>query len=92
MVSWMLHLFLALTDCLADPLFYLHHTQLDRLWWHWQQRDPEKRTDTYGGHAHRHSIEMASLTDEIKMGALAPPVRVQEVMGTENDLLCYTYK
>ncbi|TKA52283.1 hypothetical protein B0A55_13183, partial [Friedmanniomyces simplex] len=25
-----------------DPLFFLHHTQLDRLWWLWQQRQPDK--------------------------------------------------
>ncbi|KAI1637324.1 Di-copper centre-containing protein [Biscogniauxia mediterranea] len=27
----------------GDPLFYFHHTSLDRLWWIWQMQDPEKR-------------------------------------------------
>jgi tyrosinase len=76
----------------TDPLFFLHHTQLDRLWWLWQNKDPENRMNAYGGHAQRHSIEMASLTDNIKMGALAPPIQVQEMMDIESDFLCYTYE
>lgn len=74
-----------------DPLFFLHHTQLDRLWWLWQQRDQGKRLDAYGGHNHRHSIVQASLEDEITMQGLASPVKVQQVMDTENGFLCYRY-
>jgi hypothetical protein len=48
--------------------------------------------NAYGGHAQRHSIEMASLTDDIKMGALAPSIQVQEVMDIENERLCYRYE
>ena len=33
----------------GDPLFYLHHTNLDRLWWEWQQADlPNRLTDMTG--------------------------------------------
>lgn len=24
----------------ADPIFYLHHTNFDRLWWEWQTSSP----------------------------------------------------
>ena len=27
----------------GDPLFYLHHTYLDKLWWQWQEKDRSKR-------------------------------------------------
>ncbi|CAK7234105.1 hypothetical protein SCUCBS95973_008822 [Sporothrix curviconia] len=27
----------------GDPLFYFHHTALDRLWWIWQMQDPTGR-------------------------------------------------
>jgi tyrosinase len=77
--------------CLADPLFYLHHTQLDRLWYIWQQRDPEARLTSYSGHNQRHSMEMAKLSDKIKMQGWAPEIEVQEVMSTEGELLCYRY-
>ncbi|KAK5737665.1 hypothetical protein LTR17_006527 [Elasticomyces elasticus] len=74
-----------------DPLFFLHHTQLDRLWWLWQQRQPDKGLSSYGGHKQRHSMEMASMDDDIIMQALAPSVKVAEVMDVEGQLLCYRY-
>ncbi|KAK3644027.1 hypothetical protein LTR56_009879 [Elasticomyces elasticus] len=74
-----------------DPLFFLHHTQLDRLWWLWQQRQPDKGLSAYGGHKQRHSMEMASMEDDIIMQALAPSVKVAEVMDVEGQLLCYRY-
>ncbi|EMC93898.1 hypothetical protein BAUCODRAFT_36350 [Baudoinia panamericana UAMH 10762] len=74
-----------------DPVFFLHHTQLDRLWWEWQQRQPNNGTDLYYGHKERHSMEMASLDDEIDMMGLAPRVQVKQVMDTEGGILCYTY-
>jgi tyrosinase len=76
---------------LADPIFYLHHTQLDRLWYIWQQRDPGARLMAYSGHNQRHSMETAKLSDKIKMQGWAPEVEVAEVMSTEGDLLCYRY-
>ena len=33
----------------GDPLFYLHHTYLDKLWWTWQQSDlPTRLSDISG--------------------------------------------
>jgi len=76
---------------LADPLFFLHHTQLDRLWWLWQQRQPEQGLVSYSGHKGRHSMEMASLDDLIHMRGLDIDVKVANVMDVQGDLLCYTY-
>ncbi len=27
----------------GDPIFFLHHTNLDRLWWNWQAQDLTNR-------------------------------------------------
>lgn len=32
----------------ADPLFFLHHTNLDRLWWEWQSKNASRLTDISG--------------------------------------------
>ncbi|KAL4880306.1 hypothetical protein BJY04DRAFT_219301 [Aspergillus karnatakaensis] len=33
----------------GDPIFYLHHAYLDRLWWQWQQADQARRLYDIGG-------------------------------------------
>lgn len=33
----------------GDPLFYLHHTWLDKIWWDWQVKDLPKRLVEMGG-------------------------------------------
>lgn len=77
-----------------DPLFYLHHVQLDRLWWLWQHAGGvQERMMAYGGNKQRHSMEKAQLSDEIKMGGWREPIRVEEVMDTEagGGILYYRY-
>ncbi|OHE94369.1 hypothetical protein CORC01_10297 [Colletotrichum orchidophilum] len=32
----------------ADPLFFLHHTNLDRIWWQWQAQNESRLTDMGG--------------------------------------------
>jgi len=71
-----------------DPVFFLHHTQLDRLWWKWQRINPETRLKGYGK---ADPSEEALVKNVLHMGALGPAVTVSEVLSTETDLLCYTY-
>lgn len=33
----------------GDPLFYLHHTWLDKVFWDWQALDRATRTTTISG-------------------------------------------
>lgn len=33
----------------GDPIFYLHHTWLDKLWWDWQALDLPARLSDMGG-------------------------------------------
>ena len=72
-------------------MFFLHHTQLDRLWWLWQQTDPAKRLVEYTGRSSAFSQSDASLDDRLEMGTLAPSIPVSGVMSTESLLLCYRY-
>ena len=75
----------------TDPLFFLHHAQVDRLWWLWQQMDTEERLYEYGGRSRDDSDAEAALTDRLEMHRLAPDVPVSEVMDTENGPFCYRY-
>ncbi len=45
----------------------------------------------YSGHKQRHSMELAKLSDKIKMQGWVSEVEVTEVMCTEGDLLRYRY-
>jgi len=75
----------------TDQVFFLHHTQLDRMWWRWQQIDLAKRATEYIGKAVTDSSDKASLEDSMPMGGLASDIKLLEIMSTESDLLCYRY-
>jgi tyrosinase len=32
----------------VDPLFFMHHTNLDRIWWEWQSLNESRLTDMSG--------------------------------------------
>ncbi|KAK1993426.1 Di-copper centre-containing protein, partial [Colletotrichum falcatum] len=73
----------------GDPIFYLHHAQLDRLWFIWQKKDENIRLTDYSGGAE--SNESASLNDVLYMEGLEEDVRVSQVMDTQGGGLCYRY-
>ncbi|KAF3063763.1 Tyrosinase [Daldinia childiae] len=79
-----------------DPLFFLHHTQIDRLWYLWQQGDPEIRTNAYGGiktqsNPGEPTPPQATLDDIMPMLNIAKDIPVRDIMSTQSELLCYTY-
>lgn len=89
-----------------EPLFFLHHAQVDRLWWLWQQGNPTVRNSEYVGRrevtpgfggrplqpGEVAPVEIpAALTDVMPFMKLADDIPVSAVMTTENDLMCYTY-
>lgn len=78
-----------------DPLFFLHHVQIDRLWWLWQQADPASRTLDFSGRRNLPSGEVdtrpASLNDTLPTRGLAVDIPIQQVMSTTTDLLYYKY-
>ena len=72
-----------------DPIFFLHHAQVDRLWWLWQQADLEVRGMEY--ESGLDWMPPVGLDDRLQMKGLAKDVRVRDVMSTTAGGLCYGY-
>ncbi|KAL0569491.1 hypothetical protein V5O48_012473 [Marasmius crinis-equi] len=77
----------------ADPLFYLHHSTIDKIWWDWQMADPDNRLHDISG---RTTIDPPyqnlTLDFPLKNAGLAPLTEsVASVMDLRNELLCYSY-
>lgn len=86
---------MALLTHRPDPLFFLHHTQVDRLWWLWQQQNPSNRTMQYNGN-HPSQPDGSpgapvSLNDKLPMGGLGAQGVVRDYMDTKSAKLCYKY-
>ena len=75
----------------TDPVLFLHHTQLDRIWFKWQQQDPQRRLVEYVGNGGGGLDDKALLEHELEYGDLLPAVSVKDVMDTQSSLLCYRY-
>ena len=85
------------TCAAADPIFYLHHTNLDRAWWSWQKKDLKNReTDISGplvafdyGNAQGGNV---TLDYEIYFGeTVKVTAKVKDMMHIQKAGLCYTY-
>ncbi|KAF5684317.1 monophenol monooxygenase [Fusarium circinatum] len=88
----------------GDPIFWLHHTNVDRLWDKWQRLDwPARKSDIGGpdtqyaypydffGDKEYKNITLAYVMD---FGNLLPErryVTVEEAMDTQGERLFYTY-
>lgn len=81
----------AQTSANNDPIWYVAHVNLDRLWWEWQRMDPERRLREYGGNDFAESGHAASLDDVLDVGGLLPNMTVAGMMRTDSDFLCYRY-
>ncbi|KAF2492345.1 Di-copper centre-containing protein [Lophium mytilinum] len=80
----------------ADPIFWMHHANLDRVWWSWQVRDLSKRlrdisgpinlmdyNNTLGGNV--------TLDFQMSVGVNAKNVSVRDTMDIMGGVLCYSY-
>ncbi|KAF2237624.1 putative tyrosinase [Viridothelium virens] len=74
----------------ADPIFFLQHAQIDRLWWRWQQTDKTSRLKDYSGLG-TDSNSQATLQDILDVDGLGPSMRVVDVIDTTGGNLCYQY-
>ncbi|KAG2022589.1 tyrosinase central domain-containing protein [Coprinopsis cinerea AmutBmut pab1-1] len=75
-----------------DPIFYLHHAGLDRLWWKWQNVHLPSRLCQMGGQASVSPPHGETTLDyDMSFADLAPTVRVGETMDLRMEPYCYTY-
>ncbi|KAL4911770.1 hypothetical protein BDW62DRAFT_217025 [Aspergillus aurantiobrunneus] len=77
----------------GDPLFYLHHSNLDRILWEWQQQDPTTRLHQVGGPIEPmdYSGKNVTLDFIVNIGALAGNATLEQLLNINGDVLCYTF-
>ncbi|GAB7342345.1 hypothetical protein MBLNU457_g0568t1 [Dothideomycetes sp. NU457] len=78
----------------GDPYFFLHHAQIDRVWWIWQNQDLEHRQYQLGGTLTLYNSPPSrntSLSDLIDLGVNAPGIPINDMMSTLGGPLCYIY-
>ncbi|KAK4447279.1 putative tyrosinase [Podospora aff. communis PSN243] len=82
----------------GDPAFWLHHGQIDRVWWIWQNLQPETRTKAIGGTITLFNdppSREGRLDDLLDMGeVLGDSMVIEEAMSTlgmTGGPFCYVY-
>ncbi|KAH7347473.1 hypothetical protein B0T11DRAFT_333582 [Plectosphaerella cucumerina] len=81
----------------ADPIFWLHHGNVDRAWWSWQKRDLKNRVNDISGpiinfdYANEFGGNI-TLNDVIYIGETVKlETTIREVMHIQRGPLCYDY-
>lgn len=78
----------------GDPAFFVHHSQVDRVYWIWQMLDFPNRQGVFGTNTFLDTPPSPNTTveDFIDLGVLAPKVKIRDVMNTVGGTpLCYVY-
>ncbi|KAH7356246.1 hypothetical protein BKA66DRAFT_251524 [Pyrenochaeta sp. MPI-SDFR-AT-0127] len=77
----------------GDPLFFLHHANLDRYFWEWQQKNLTARLNQVGGPIIPldYSGKNVTLDFTLHLGNLAGNATLKDLLNTVGGTLCYTY-
>ncbi|KAK2805503.1 hypothetical protein FQN51_000329 [Onygenales sp. PD_10] len=80
----------------ADPIFHMHHANLDRVWWSWQMRDLEARLTDISGPIFMMDYQNeqggnVTLEFPLSVGVNAEDITVKETMDIKGGYLCYDY-
>ncbi|KAJ2932727.1 hypothetical protein H1R20_g4366, partial [Candolleomyces eurysporus] len=76
-----------------DPIFFLHHAGLDRIWWKWQNADLKNRLYQIGGRV-KYEPPYGKVTLEYQLpypGLATPWVTLRDTMDPRLEPYCYTY-
>lgn len=78
---------------IPDPLFYLHHGNLDRILWEWQSKDLAIRLNEVGGPItpFDYGGKNVTLDFEVNIGSLAGNASLHDLLNPAGQTLCYTY-
>ncbi|KAF2663798.1 Di-copper centre-containing protein [Microthyrium microscopicum] len=80
-----------------DPLFYMHHANLDRLWWIWQRKKDGRVFEIGGPRSPRSDMGNTTLETVLEMypfvGANVPAWRAMDLENSDGrGVLCNTYE
>lgn len=79
----------------GDPWWYLQHSQIDRIWWIWQNQDPANRIHQIGDTITVNNSppsRNATLEDVVDLAVNAPEsVKLGDLVDTQSGPFCYSY-
>lgn len=78
----------------GDPAFWIHHGQIDRTWWIWQNQDIANRQNAISGTITLDNIPPSrngTLQDLIDLGVNAPGIPIADAKSTIAGPFCYIY-
>ena len=78
----------------ADPVFWLHHANVDRIFWIWQNQNPDARTYAVGGTItinNNPPSRNATLDDLIDLGINGGSLTLRDGSSTIGGPFCYVY-
>ncbi|KAF8477673.1 Di-copper centre-containing protein [Russula ochroleuca] len=87
-----------------DPLFWMHHAMVDKIWYNWQQLDPRNANSFFGGASE--PTDNLTIYDEYPNGGppfltvnstmpadgMFPVLTIGDVLNTTGGVLCYVYE
>jgi len=76
-----------------DPAFFLHHAQVDRVFWIWQMQDFTNRKGVFGTQTLMDMPPSPNTTveDFLDVAPLNGDVKIKDMMNTVGGPLCYVY-
>jgi tyrosinase len=79
-----------------DPLFFMHHAQIDHIFWYWQTQKASNK-NLIGGPIYPNGTGTVTGDYVLEMTPfIAPSIRISNVLDTINQngagVLCYTYE
>ncbi|KAH6679838.1 hypothetical protein F5X68DRAFT_172828 [Plectosphaerella plurivora] len=82
----------------GDPVFYLHHSMIDRVWWMWQMLKPSERAASEKAIAGTRTFlnqppsPDGTLDDLIDLeSAFGPATKIRDLLSSVQGPLCYAY-
>ncbi|KAI6887572.1 hypothetical protein KC318_g15276, partial [Hortaea werneckii] len=78
-----------------DPYFFLHHAQIDRTYWIWQNQQLRDRQYALAGTLTLNNAPPSrngTLDDVLELGVNAGAITIREAMSTLGEGFCYIYE